>query len=508
MRARALPLALPPAKLASRGRNEWLLRRLVPSSAAAVVVLLAATGARASEGYEVAGPVRAADYLPAELLKGTEWTVADEASNDGLDNSYTLESRFGPWQARGEEQVATRIGEIEALARLEEVSKTDVFLEAVKASVTAPIRLVQDAAERPKETLLGLPRGVSRWFRRTSFRARETYHDVSVRIEEERTERRERRDADGDAESEEAVAAAKAERRSELEQEVEATARKEALDYLRITSAERRWYRELGVDPYTDNELLREAVESVARVEGLTSLGMRFVGIPSLPGSRWVRDSLSLVWDTHPADLMLRNRKRMAAAGLSTETARAFEDSELTLTEQTVFLDSLDTLDSVAGREHLFALVPDLETRDEARALTSSAVLLAVLHQGDSPLAEILAGSALQVARTRAGGLAAIAPAGAVFYTEAVAEGLREFTAVHAAEPPRERRLYVTGVTSERFDNEARNLGWEVVDRWRPAPPEGTEATEATGSPEPPESPQSPESPSPPESPNPPERRD
>jgi hypothetical protein len=321
-----------------------------------------------------------------------------------------------------------------------------------------------------------------RWFKRTSFKIRETYHDVSERIEQKRAEKRARKAAAGDPEAEEAAAAADAEARRELEEEVEAEAHDQALDYLLISGAERRWYRELGVDPNTDNELLRDAVTSVARVEGLTSFGMKFTGIPSIPFSREMRKSLNLVWATHPGDLRLANRKRMLAAGLSKNTARSFEDSKLTLTEQTLFLDALDALAGVSGRERLVALAPDLESRQEARTLSTTVVLLARLHRSDSPLAEILPGSAPPVARTPAGDLVAVTPAGAVFYTETVAEDLRGFAAIHAGHAAPRRRLYVTGITSDRFDAEARDLGWETIDRWQPEPvgPEPVEPESAS----------------------------
>jgi hypothetical protein len=445
------------------------MRQSVPWAVAAAA-LFSIAAAPADEGYEAAGTVRAADYLPAELLQGADWTVAAVATNDGWDNSYSVESRFGTWPARGERQVATRIIEIAALARLEEVSRTDVFLEAVENAVTAPIRLVQAVAEKPKETLTGLPRGIGRWFKRTSFRVRETYHDVSEKIEERRAEKRAEKAAAGEPGAEEAAAAAEEERRRELEDRVEVEAREKTLDYLLISGAERRWYRELGVDPSTDNELLRDAVTSVARVEGLTGFGMKLTGIPSIPFSSEMRQSLNLVWSTHPGDLRVRNRKRLRAAGLSKETARGFEDSKLTLTEQTLFLDSLDSLEGVAGRERLIALAPDLETREEARTLSTTLVLLARLHRGGSELAEILPGSMPPVARTRADELAAVTPAGAVFYTETVAEDLRGFAALHGDPPAPRRRLYVNGITSDRFDAEAKGLGWETIDRWQPEP--------------------------------------
>ena len=59
-----------------------------------------------------------------------------------------------------------------------------------------------------------------------------------------------------------------------------------AKKYLGLSKSERRWYAELGVDPYTDNEALKKAVKEVSRVEAAASFGMRFAGLPGIPGAR------------------------------------------------------------------------------------------------------------------------------------------------------------------------------------------------------------------------------
>lgn len=436
-------------------------------------VLTAAPAADGARRYETPGEIRAVDYLPAELMRGPNWAVFDDAENDGFNNIYRVGSRFGVWKARRETQVTERIREIEALAELERVSNTEVFLDAVKNSVTSPLRLVQDAADQPVETLKGIPRGVARWFKRTSFRVRETYHDVSEEVGELRedvAEWREERRAERDAETETGeVGEADQEqpgRWAERRQDVKEFVHDEALDYLRISSAERRWYHELGVDPYTDNLVLRRAIKSVARVEGLTYFGMRFIGLPSFPGQSELRKTMDIVWTTDPIDLLRANRKRMLAAGLTTETARAFEDSALSLTQQTAFLDALDRLRGVDGRQHLFTRALRSANRHEAESLTLTTVLLAEMHREDGALDAILIGAALPVARTRSGDLVGVLVASAVFWTDNVADALRSFASIYARERAGARRLYVTGTTSDRFDTEVAKRGWTVVDRW------------------------------------------
>jgi hypothetical protein len=190
-----------------------------------------------------------------------------------------------------------------------------------------------------------------------------------------------------------------------------------------------------------------------------------------------MRKSMDLVWSTHSGDLRVRNRKRLLDAGLSKSTAREFEDSKLTLTEQTLFLDSLERLDGVEDRAQLLALAIELENRREARSLTATVAMLARMHQSEAPIARILTDSELPVASTRDGGLVVISPAGALRWTEPVADGIRSFSAIYRDRKAAWRRFYTSGIASDRFRAGAKALGWKVVDRWEPKP----EAEESAG---------------------------
>jgi hypothetical protein len=414
--------------------------------------------------FEEPGPLPAAHFLAPEEMEGPHWKVAALATNDGFTNSYTLTGPYGTWTARGRIQLAERIREIEALAKLEEVSKSKVFLDAVEDSVTAPIDLVRNVAERPVETVQGIPEGVGRWFRRTRFRVQE----ASADLQEKKAEREARQAAEEEETAEESDG--ERERRRSVEEKVREEASKQALRYLKISSAERRWYADLGVDPYTDNEVLRDAVEKVARVEGLTRFSMKFVPLPSLPGASSLGKTMDLVWNTHPWDLRLRNRKRLLAMGLSEETARAFEDQPaLSLTQQTALVETLDRLEGVASREHLVHRALDVATRDEGRVLAAATALLLEFHREREPLAALLPGSRLPVARTAEGALVALTPTDALFWTRELAEAAEAFARLYADETAPRRLFGVTGEASPRFQEKARKLGWEVVEWWGPS---------------------------------------
>jgi len=438
-----------------------------PWSRVGLLIVVSAAGAlpvppARAAAVESPGPLRADRYLTAQQLSGPDWKVEPRATTDGFGVTYTVASRFGTWTALGRTQLALRIREIQALAQLEEVSKSDVFVEAVKTSATAPLRLVQDVVDKPKETLKGIPSGVGRWAKKTTFQVKEGYHDarqVAAKDDEE------------------------AEEKASLSEKGKEESKKYALNYLKISSAERNWYAKLGVDPYTDNGLLREAVSSVARVEGLTSFGMKFVGLPGIPGAREMRKTMEIVWQTDPWELRLANRKKLLAAGLSEQTARAFEDNTaLSLSLQTVIVESLDQMAGVGGREHLIARAIDVESYDEARTLASAVALMLRFHRQESPLREFLAGARLPVARTARGELVAVVLADALFWTAGVAEAAPELAALYAGDPAKVRRLWVVGEASPGFESGARELGWEVRDRWQvSAPEDAVQAAPAAG---------------------------
>lgn len=424
-----------------------------------VAAALTPPSAGGAEAFEPEGRVPAARYLPADSLAGPEWKVAPEAENDGAFNTYVVQSRFGNFVARGGSRVKVRGKEVAALLELEQVSKTDVFKDAVKSSAMGSVETVMQFAQQPVETVKAVPQAVGRWYKKTKFMVQETYSDA-------KDAKQERDAAKAQPQDEEAKAAQKEQTKDQAKE----LAKKEALDYLKISSAERRWYAELGVDPYTDNQVLRAVVKSYSRVEGLTRFGMKFVGLPGIPGAREMRQVMNLVWQTDPWELRLQNRKKLIAAGLSEETAKAFEDNPyLSLTEQTGLLAALDQLAGVTGRQHVLARAIDLDSKEEGQTLFQSTLLLVAQHRSQRPLAEIMPGTSLPVARTKDGKLVAAFSADAVFWTEAMADAASEFSGAYAADPAKTREIWLIGQASDRFKSEMKAKGWQVFDRWQVA---------------------------------------
>src|SRR4051812_35158022 len=413
------------------------------------VIVAAAAPLLAAAAYETAGKVKSSSYLPPQQLAGKGWKVAPEADNDGLFNTYAVKSDYGDFTAHGKVGVANRAKEVAALAELDRVSKTDVFTDAVKRSALGSVETVKAFATKPVETITAVPSAVGRWLKKTKYQAGEAYSGTKEAVSGSSGE-----GGGGD---------------KDKTAQAEDAAKKQALSYLKISGAERRWYAQLGVDPSTDNQVLRDVIKSYSRIEGLTSFGMRFAGLPSIPGARELRKTMDLVWTVDPWELREKNHKQLVASGFAEKDVKAFEDNPyLTLTMQTGLVHAIEQLGGVKGREHLLARAADVDSRNEAADMTQSIVLLVMQHRNGRKLTEILPGVRLPLARAADGSLQAVAVADAAFWTESIATAAGGLSEQFQKEPAKVRDLWLVGEASPRFKDGLKAVGWTVHDRWKP----------------------------------------
>ena len=92
---------------------------------------------------------------------------------------------------------------------------------------------------------------------------------------------------------------------------------------------------------------------------------------------------------------------RLERLSVARQTARAFEDNPwLSLTQQTLLVESLSQLGDVKGRANLIGRAIEVESHADGRNLLASVARLVQLHRELSPLVELLGGTRLPVARS------------------------------------------------------------------------------------------------------------
>jgi hypothetical protein len=134
----------------------------------AVAVMLAA----AVPAFEPAPTFQASKILPANLLKGPHHTVSEEVKAEGLYQVFEIVSDFGDIVAEGRTVLRTRVREIDALARLSEVSKGEIFAKAAGGAVLNVGKGVASVVKDPEGTRPSWPRGPSGSWARPSWKCR------------------------------------------------------------------------------------------------------------------------------------------------------------------------------------------------------------------------------------------------------------------------------------------------------------------------------------------------
>jgi hypothetical protein len=393
---------------------------------AMALAAIAVTAAGAQQSDEPPPKLTAPAILPAATINGPHYTVDPPVKAEGYLYEFTLTSDFGPFTANGRSQLATRIEEIRAIAALQDVSKSEVFLKSAGGAIVNIGKGAASAVTNPTETAKGIGAGVKRFgvnLGRASKRA------VT---------------SEGGADT------------------GESGAESAASSVLGVSSAMRRWAQKVGADPYTTNITLREALKSIAEVDAAGSIVTKVVvPVPQVIGA--VATVGDLVWSKDPEELRKLNEQRAAGLGVSKNSSDAFfRNGWYTLTLQTRFVAALDAVKTPGAADYLETATA-ADTESEAHFFVESAEMLRLFHTKHG-VERLLPDSRAVVAASK-GRAALLAPLDYVRATRASMEVLEEIAARSRKELAATRlELVLTGRATERAKKEAKAIGWSVAE--------------------------------------------
>lgn len=372
---------------------------------------------QAPAGDEAPPTVKASSVLTATQLSGAHHKVQEAVATPGFFHEFTVTSEFGTFEAHGRLDLDRVIREINGLAELSKISKSDIFIEAAGQSLIAVGKGAANAVTKPVDTAKGVGSGLKRFGTNLGRR--------SQRVVEEAV------DDDPEATEEEKAAQHNAGTNA-------------AYAVLGVNSAVRKWAAKVQVDPYTTNVTLKQALEGVAKVDAAGSLTTKFVvPLPPLVGDAATVGNL--VWTTDPESLRKMNEARAKELGVQGEAAKKFFlNNRLTLTMQTRLLAALHAV-KPANAADFVDTVTGARSEHEALFFIRSAEMLKALH-ASAPVKSILTDSRTLVAVTRAGEGVALLPI----------DWLRETrTAVATVHELAARTRKELGATSLRMQTEA-----------------------------------------------------
>lgn len=377
--------------------------------------------------------ISATALLTPAVAQGPHYRVAEDVRTEGYFHEFTVSSDFGSFEAIGRTQLSVRIHEIAALAALQDVSKTEVFLAAAGQSVVKIGQSTAAVVSDPAGSVKGLGTGIKRFgvnLGRRTERAVASTGDSGAPGDDETTKKD---NAGGNA----------------------------VKSVLGVNAAMRRWAQKVGVDPYTTNTVLQQALADIAKVDAAGSIATKVVlPIPAVVGMTSTIGGL--VWSKDPEALRKSNEEGLRVLKVPDVVAKAlFANGWFTLTYQTRFIAALRSV-NVRGVADYVRTAAEAKSEREALFFVESAEMLQQWHARE-PVTAVLTDSRALVAKGPGGRARALLPLDWVSRTTATHAALSEIGARARQElGVTQLEIILTGRASDRAVGEFAELGWTV----------------------------------------------
>jgi hypothetical protein len=401
------------------------------------------TALAAAAGGEAEPRVPAAQLAPRGVaLSGPNHRVVSPVQVTGYMGQYTVRTDWGDVPAAGGTILAIRVAEVRALGKLQEVTTTQVFTDAMAASARKTGEAVQRVVTQPVETVMGIPGGVERLLRRTARTVRSAANTVGDALS---------RDDNG-------AGSGTGEAKDEVEQLVDF-----ANEFAGVNRARREIARAMGIDPYTRNPLIQQRLGDLAyaSVAGGMSFGLALGQVGGFAAEVIsVTGKLDdLVWDASPADIREQLERRLVARGVDAATARGFlRTAAFTPTLQVDFVNALEALGRPTGEQDVIALAGRVRSEVHARFLIDQLRMLKRHGFEGDPTTGLVALEQSIAATTRRGRWLVALPVDRLSWAGAIADFASE-----ASDLPQVRKVIVSGGVSDRARRELTRAGFTVV---------------------------------------------
>lgn len=367
--------------------------------------------------FEQGGNMPAKDFVPDTQMSGPLHTVRPLAFNDGLNNTYFMDTPQGVQDVTGTPALLARIREIYALDYLRGLSKTEEFGKAFAKSVESKVESVAGVVRDPIGTIKNVPKGASRFFGR-----------VGEGLKGGKSEEEGGRPLAG---------------------------------ITGVSKAKAQLAAKLGISPYTTNEELQRELTGTAQamagggliVTAATSLasGGAATALTVVGVNQTLQDTLL---NSTPEDLRIINRKKLFALGLDRKQADEFlMHPWYSPWHETIITDALDTIgvDPAA----FLAQACEALTPEDAFYFQRLAQLLARYHTTTAPLRSIRMENGVICALDRAGMLVVPLSCDYAIWAERAARRAEAFaTSARGNSELKGLTLWVDGNVSPRLAQE------------------------------------------------------
>jgi hypothetical protein len=403
----------------------------LPSAAllAAVTPLLWLAGAAsAQDEFEYGTTYQVADLLPANIIAGSHYRIADKVQSDGFMFTYSVDSEFGRFRATGDYALQKLLNEIQVIAALKEISRTEAFGKSVVHAAKSPLRFGEGLITDPVDTVTGVPRGLFSIFENV-----------------------------GEAAT------------SEQDPSEDSRAKQALL----VSSWKRDYCAKYDCDVYSSNSVLQEELNRIAwaaAIGGLTVSGATTVasgGAVMVFSTVRMGDQLNEALRSEPPSrLRIINEEKLEGMGVPDDLIAKFLDHPaFTPRHDTLIVAALSNLQGVKGRDKYIELC--LRAQDEVGAnyFQNIAEIMVGYHTKIAQLTEIV--PLLGISAATASNGRTLVPVAWDFgvYEKAVAQRMdyaeQEFARRGLST---EFDVWTTGRVSAKLKAEAAERGFTVVE--------------------------------------------
>ena len=401
---------------------------LIPMSV--LLVIATATAVHAQNVYETPPVLSAASVLPPELIKGLDFQVDDKVTNDGLMNHYQINSTFGKFDANSDAELAKRVQEVGAIAKLKKLESSDEFGKGIKSAAGNVIEGTKSLITDPINTIGGIFSGAGAMLRRTGD---SVFGDPKSKYE----------DSAGQA-------------------------------LLGVSQSKREFAAQMGVDVYSSNEVLQEALGRVANASAtgsiLTSGALAAVGggagtfISVTGGSQTLNE---MIKKTPPSDLRRMNREKLQKMGISADLIDLFfANANYSPTYQLLLVEALDGMRDVGGRDAMLKVAISADSDALCMFRQRQARMYSALHVKVQPLDRMMASGKLVMVRTRDGKIVVALPLDHLVWTDSIAQTVANAEDQLKAIPGvTGREVWLGGTLSPRARQELETRGWKINEK-------------------------------------------
>jgi hypothetical protein len=393
------------------------------------LVITTSTLVQAADGYETPPVLNAADLMSGLPVSGPNYTVEAKVANDGLMNTFIITSPYGKFPAFSNAEMVKRVNEIAAIAKLKELSGSAEFGKGIADAGGQVVEGTKDLVTHPVDTVSGAFKGLGAAIRRTSD---SVLGDASSKYED-----------------------------------------KGLKGITGVSDAKRQFAAQMGVDPYSSNEVLQEELTSVARASAggniVTSAALMAVGggagtfISVTGGVESLNDVLE---KTPPTDLRRMNRESLEKMGMNADMVDLFmANTNYSPTYQLLLVDALSRMPDVGGRDAMLKIAISAYSDPTCMFRQRQARMLAGYNAKVKPLKQLKGLGDVIVALAGDGTIVITLPVDHVAWTELVAKTVTGAEEALKAAGPGKRELWLGGTISPRAREELEARGWKIFEK-------------------------------------------